>query len=112
MRGVINRVIDDLVTRFEYRVAQFRDWRRYNSVEQGLVGVLVVAVLAALGALTAAALTRPGSGNVSRTPLRYRLPAAAPHRRRRRFASSDGQPREAMQSSEPCLVEEQPWKAW
>jgi hypothetical protein len=65
VRGVIKRIIDDLVTRFEYRVAQFRDWRRYNSVEKGLVAVLVVAVLAALGALTAAALTRPGSGNVS-----------------------------------------------
>lgn len=65
MRGVINRIIDDLVTRFEYRVAQFRDWGRYNSVERGLVAVLVVAVLAALGAITAVALTRPGSGNVS-----------------------------------------------
>jgi hypothetical protein len=66
VRGVIHRVIDDLVTRFEYRVAQFRDWRRYNSaVEQGLIVVPAVAVLAALGALTAVALTRPGSGNVS-----------------------------------------------
>jgi hypothetical protein len=111
VRGVINRIIDDLVARFEYRVAQFRAWRRYNSVEKGLVAVLVVAVLAALGALTAAALTGPGAETspfFSRTPLRYRLPAAAPHRRRRRFASSDGQPREAMQPSEPCLVEEQP----
>ena len=61
----MNRVIDDLVTRFEYRVAQFRDWRRYNSaVEQGLVVVPVVAVLAALGALTAVVLTRSGSETV------------------------------------------------
>ena len=61
----MNRVIDDLVTRFEYRVAQFRDWRRYNSaVEQGLVVVLVVGVLASLGALTAVAVTRAGSGTV------------------------------------------------
>ena len=61
----MNRVIDDLVTRFEYRVAQFRDWRRYNSaVEQGLVVVPVVAALAALGALTAVVLTRSGSETV------------------------------------------------
>ena len=65
MRGVI-RVIEDLVTRFEYRVAQFRGWPRYNSAaEQGLVAVLAVGVLAALGALTAVAVTtRPGSGTV------------------------------------------------
>ena len=61
----MNRVFDDLVTRFEYRVAQFRDWRRYNSaVEQGLVVVPVVAALAALGALTAVVLTRSGSETV------------------------------------------------
>ena len=35
VRGVINRIIDDLVTRFEYRVAQFRDWSRYNSARTG-----------------------------------------------------------------------------
>ena len=61
----MNRVIDGLVTRFEYQVAQFRDWRRYNSaVEQGLVVVPVVAILAALGALTAVVLTRSGSETV------------------------------------------------
>jgi hypothetical protein len=65
VRGVMNRVIDDLVTRFEYRVAQFRGWRRYNSaVEQGLAVIPVVAVLAALGALTAVVLTRSGSETV------------------------------------------------
>jgi len=61
----MNRVFDDLVTRFEYRVAQFRDWRRYNSaVEQGLVVVPIVVALAAFGALTSIALTRAGSETV------------------------------------------------
>ncbi len=65
MRGVINSVIDDLATRSEYRVAQFRDWLDYSpAVERWLVAVLAVVFLAALGALTAAALTRPGSGTV------------------------------------------------
>ena len=65
MRGVLNRVIDDLVTHYEYRVAQFRDWRHYSTaLEQGLVIVPVVFVLAALGALAAVVLTGAGSATI------------------------------------------------
>ena len=68
VRGVIPRIIDDLLTRLEQqldRLTQFRENRHYyykGRAEQGLAVVLVVVVLAALGALTAVALTSEGGG--------------------------------------------------
>lgn len=73
VREVIPRVIDDLLIRFERqfdRFAEFRDRRHYykGRAERGLAVVLVVGALAALGALTAVALTTESSGGVSYLP--------------------------------------------
>ena len=65
MGGVLRRVIDDLVARFEYRLARLRSgW----GAERGFAVVLVVCALAALGALTGVVLARAGSGTVYFTP--------------------------------------------
>jgi hypothetical protein len=67
VRRVIPRIIDDLLIRFERqfdRFAKFQD-RHHDykgRAEQGLAVVLIVGVLAALGALTAVALTSESSG--------------------------------------------------
>lgn len=73
VREVIPKVIDDLLIRFERqfdRFAEFRDRRHYykGRAERGLAVVLVVGALAALGALTAVALTTESSGGVSYLP--------------------------------------------
>ena len=73
VREVISRVVDDLLIRFERqfdRFAEFRDRRHYSKgrAEQGLAAVVVVGALAALGALTAVALTTEDSGGVSYLP--------------------------------------------
>ena len=73
VREVIPRIIDGLLIRFERqfdRFVEFRDRRHYykGRAERGLAVILVVGALAALGALTAVALTTADGGGVSYLP--------------------------------------------
>jgi len=73
VREVILRIIDGLLIRFERqfdRFVEFRDRRHYykGRAERGLAVILVVGALAALGALTAVALTTADGGGVSYLP--------------------------------------------